>query len=62
MCKNLMWAGAKEDPQYSGDNKFVVWVCKWLHSSVANPYDLAVFQVKAKTPSPVCCFIISKEN
>lgn len=62
LSKNLMEAGAKKDPQYSGDNKFKVWVCKWLHSSVADPHDLAAFQVKGKTLSPMCWFIISKEN
>lgn len=62
MCRNLMEAGTKKDSQYSDDNKLKVWVCKWCHSSVANPHDLAAFQVNAKTPSPVCWFIISKEN
>lgn len=57
-----MEGGVKKNPRYAGDNKFKVWVCKWLHSSVANPHDLAVVQVKAKTLSPVCWFIISKEN
>lgn len=62
MYKNLTKVGAKEDTRYGNGKGFRVWMCKWLHRSVANPHKLAVIQVKANTPSQVPWFIISGEN
>lgn len=62
MYKNLTKVGTKKNTQYNYSNRFRVWICKWLHTSVANPYKLAAIQVKANTLSQVCWFIISEES
>lgn len=62
MCTKLWQKLVQRRLHYDYSNRFMVWMRKGSHRSVANPHKLAAIQVKANTLSQICWFIIPEEN